>query len=125
RVAQQDAMLGQLGRAVALLGNGTPPVAGGPEPVQTASDDWPTVTIPRRLTDDEGRRLLESLPTPRRSNMTLAEHVAEHFGGLLRDAGKTVDVDHCCKAPACHGATPDVCACPCLSCDRRRTLLTQ
>jgi hypothetical protein len=134
RVARQDAVLGQLGRAVALLGNGTPPVDDGAahrralfaaEPVHAASDEWPTVTIPRRLTDEEGRRLLDSLPAPSRSNMTLAEHIAEHFGGLLRDAGKTVGVDHCCKAPACYGATSDVCACPCLACDRRRTLLTQ
>jgi hypothetical protein len=57
--------------------------------------------------------------------MTLAEHIAEHFAGLLRDAKKTVSVDHCCKGPACYGGTWDVCACPCLACDRRRTLLTQ
>jgi len=136
RVAQQDAVLGQLGRTLALLGSGTPPVVDGtaprralfaaaPEPLHAASDKRPTATIPRRLTDEEGRRLLESLPAPRRSNMTLAEHVAEHFGGLIRDAGKTAGVDHCCKAPSCYGAAPDVCACPCLSCDRRRALLTQ
>ena len=141
RVAQQDAVLGQLGRAVALLGTGAPPfpaeptqraatVASSTRRPRTASaestrDEWSTVSIPRRLTEEEGLRLLEALPAPRRSNMTVAEHIAEHFGGLLRDARKNVDVDHCGKAPACYGATSDVCGCPCVACDRRRRLLTQ
>ncbi len=155
RVAQQDAALGQLGRAVALLGTAAatlpgelaPVVAAGATTSQRAAlvpilprlpvpaagssskarakDERTTVAAPRRLTEVEAQRLLDSLPAPGRSNMTLAEHIREHFTGLIRDAKKTVDVEHCNNGHSCHGAARDLCACPCVACDRRRTLLTQ